>query len=193
MRSNRWATYQSLPGNLPQDYKNWVALWNSTQPNPAGEPLARAPVSDNSQTGVLVLPYDLQKTDYCLTYQCGETAKTMCAIATIPLGSSKPAMESWVTLTIKSLTSAGITIEYSALPNYNPNANGNWIGIWPGSGLPYPPSPDPIARYDILSPYSDEIVTIPFKPKVSQYILVYFTGAAHTSIASAIWFLIRDT
>lgn len=187
------AHYRSIAGNLPSEYKNNVALWKGLQPNLATKPLKTIAIESDSPTGDIHFPGGVQRTDYCITYQCGEAIGAMCAMATIPLDPPAPSTLTAVSMSIRELTSASITILYSTLPNYNPQQNKNWIGIWPGTGIPYPPAPDPVALIQITSPYNTYVVKIAFEPMPLPYTLVYFAGPDRSNIAAALSFNVQGS
>jgi hypothetical protein len=187
------AHYQSIAGNLPNQYKNNIALWKALQPNVANQPLKTLAIGSDSPSGDIHFPGGVEQTGYCITYQCGEPIGTMCAMATIPLAPPSPSTLTTVSMEIRGLTSASITILYRTLPNYNPQQNRNWVGIWPGTGIPYPPAPDPVASSQITSPYNEYIVQFVFEPLPLAYTLAYFTGPDRSNIAAALCFNVQGS
>ncbi len=182
------AHYTSLPGNQPETYANNVALWNGLQPNLSAGPIETTEITGNAQSGDVYIPVGLQRTDYCMTYQCGSGMATMCAMVTIPLQSPQPSTLTAVSITVRDLSAASITFQYGTLPGYDPQANRNWIGIWPGRGIPYASLAPPVAKGNIQAPYSEYIVNMEFSPVLSQYTAVYFTGPSLSNIAAAVCF-----
>jgi hypothetical protein len=183
------AHYIGLPGNLAKTYRNNVALWESPQPNPAIKPKGFGYPYDDSPSGDIVVPCGLSSTDYCLTYQSGAALSTMAAMATVPVGSGTAPVYTGVTMEVVAITTSTVTILYNTLPNYNPQASNNWIGIWTGTGIPYAGLP-PLAKAEIQNPYQKYFVEISlqFQPFLAPYLAVYFTGPESTDIAAALSF-----
>lgn len=178
--------YTSLPGNLPQQYGNTVTLWNSTIPNTQESPLVTAPVPDNSEVGDVWIPYGFQQSNYSVTYDTAGVT-SMCALVQIQLAAAALTIPTYVSLTISSLDSAGVTVIYSTLPGYTPATYKNWIGLWRGFESPYS-GDKPLAVAAITEDFTQGEVRILFSPGPFDYTLIYFMGESRPTAGAMLYF-----
>jgi hypothetical protein len=182
--------YDGIAGNQPGTYKNNLALWNGSLPNMTVDPLRVIAIESNNQPNSLPFEFEFEPTDYCITYQVGEDISTMCAMTSFSFSlkarilramafwrwkNAPPTPPDAVSIKIQKITTDSVQIIYNALPGYQPQKFGNWIGIWPGWAIPYG-SPEPLGRAKVGSDFSQGIVNIDpvsLCPGLS-YTLTYF-------------------
>lgn len=153
-------TCRGLGGNQPKDYFNSLALWSTSLPNLAAKPLKVIPMPSNNQPNRVVFAYDFVPTDYSLTYQVGPDPSTACAMTFLPLFPKHLRnVPTSVSLHILRVTTESIEVRYTTLPDYQPEKNGNWIGIWGGFMVPYA-APAPIWQSLITSRQSEDVVRL---------------------------------
>ncbi|MCK5057202.1 MAG: hypothetical protein KAT34_11140 [Candidatus Aminicenantes bacterium] len=80
--------YKGLDGNLPETYKNSIALWSGLLPNKQRKPIKRVNIKNDDQAGDVWIEYGFQQSYYSLTYQVGASLRTMCALAQLDLTSN---------------------------------------------------------------------------------------------------------
>lgn len=179
-------SYRSMPGNRPQSNGNSVALWDSTIPNLQSPPLAAAPVPTNLEVGDVYIPYQLQQSNYSVTYQT-DGYSTMNALAPVRLAPNAFEIPTFVSLTISSLDTSGVKVIYSTLPGYTPATYKNWVGLWRGFASPYSAG-SPMGRVPITEDYSQGEATIPFSPGPFDYTLIYFLGEKQLTAGALLYF-----
>jgi hypothetical protein len=181
--------YQGLSGNMPLTYKNSVALWNSLIPNVGapGQPLETTEIPTNDQPGSVFVEYPIVDTDYCLTYQVGESQTTMCALA--PHSSTMADLPTSIDIDIDDVTTNSVRVYYSTLPGYLPKSYNNWIGIWQGYAIPYR-APDFLASSPIPSDATEGYATLQNVSISSDftYTVIYFCGASRFEAAAVKYF-----
>jgi hypothetical protein len=181
-------TCRGLGGNQPKDYLNSLALWSTSLPNLAAKPLKLIQMPSNNQPNRVVFSYNFEPTDYSLTYQVGPDPSTACAMTFLllfPTGLRN--VPTSVSLDILRVTTESIEVRYTTLPGYQPEKNGNWIGIWRGFMVPYS-APAPIRQSLITSSQSEDVV------KLDQitlrgdldYTLIYFMEDRNPLTAGAL-------
>lgn len=182
--------YQSLPGNQPSVYNNFVAIWQSTM-IPWGQPPLRVQqVSGGGQSGSLVL-YDLsvQAKPYIIGYGVGPEITSIAASDVIYVGGQAAPCDAVVIGLAAPPEPDSLVVHYQTLPGYLPLTAKNWIGIWQGQASPYysgpplytaKPDQDVSEGYIAMNGLSLTIGT--------TYTLVYFTGAAQTEAAAILTF-----
>lgn len=81
--------YQTLPGYLPKQYKNWIGLWQGyASPYNAGPMLGKAAIKNDFSEGSVGIN-NVQigiKSNYTLIYFCGEGLTTAAAILNFSTG-----------------------------------------------------------------------------------------------------------
>jgi hypothetical protein len=180
-------TCRGLGGNQPKDYFNSLALWSTSLPNLAAKPLKVIPMPSNNQPNKVPFPYDFEPTDYSLTYQVGPHPSTACAMTVLLLFPTDLHVPTSVSLDILRVTTESIEVRYTTLPGYQPEKNGNWIGIWGGFMVPYA-APAPIGQSLITSSQSEDVVKLDQITLRSglHYTLIYFMQERNRLTAGAL-------
>lgn len=143
-------SYNTLPGNMPNTYGNFVAIWQNSNSIPwNSEPLKTQPIPDNTQKGSFNFTgLDIAKNQYIVGYSVGaklttgQTYGNVCSTAYAP--SSDPTQQ------VKEVSSLGLvfvgpsSLAFSfKLPNgCTPESNGAWCGMWRSSNGSYNNAPD---------------------------------------------------
>jgi hypothetical protein len=142
--------YVTSAVNKPKSYANTFFVWKTTN---EVLPWGTAPV----KTVALAAdnPVSSQKIDfafelgqgYIIGYAVGADQSATCAAVYIPEGQHEDPTQyinSNTTIKINTFGSGFVQVDYDGLENYDPQANGNWIGIWEKGRVPY--SGDPMGK-----------------------------------------------
>jgi len=181
--------YQTLPGNQPNSYGNFVAIWQSTMIPWGVPPLKRQAIPTDGQSGSTTLTgLAVQEKPYIVGYGTGTDITTIAASAIIYVGGqSGPSVS--VTIGLASIASDSLVVHYMTLPGYLPLTSKNWVGLWQGTASPYY-SGAPMARgapdQDVSEGYiALNGLSLPFG---TTFTLVYFTGPDKTEAAAILTF-----
>jgi hypothetical protein len=189
-------TYDTMPGNQPVTYGNTVFLWQtSSQSIPTGvSPTSTASVSPNQPNGSSAFSASVGVLSYLLGYATGPSVRNVCATVFIPVSGANVNQS-------PSISSAGygptsITYNYSVPGGTQPQADGDWVGIWQGQGVGVLYAVPPLAFAQVPQNFSSgqgfiNNVTL---LRNTQYTLGYFKGGfaapkpSQTTLASSYTF-----
>jgi hypothetical protein len=144
-------SYDTLPGNQPSSYGNYVAIWQNQGQIPFNQtPLATYPIKANTQAGSINVP-NLQITanSYIVAYCVGPALTTgqihgnACSTVAIPsLNVGGPNVNVLTSMSIADIGTTSLAVNF-ILPNgETPQANGAWIGVWESSVASYSNPPN---------------------------------------------------
>ncbi len=134
-------SYNTMPGNQPQDCGNYVALWQNYYAIPWEiAPLKTQSINMNTPMGDMVFG-DLEVTNksYIVGYAAGpeltngnrQAHGNMCATALIPAKGCKETQKDFTpNLTMYYIGTDSVPMGYRLPPGEKPQTNGAWIGIW---------------------------------------------------------------
>ncbi|HEY6327914.1 MAG TPA: hypothetical protein VI756_01160 [Blastocatellia bacterium] len=186
--------YQTLPGNQPQTYQNFVAIWQSSVIPWTAPPLKPpTPLKSNSQSGSLVLDgLTITRSTYVIGYGVGQDISNICASAVLNAGGLMSPPSS-VQIGINFVGTDAVSVNYQTLSGYRPKTYKNWVGLWKGYASPYTGGP-PMGRADIPTDSSEGSVGINDVPMAinSNYTVIYFVGAEQTQAAAILSFNTAD-
>jgi hypothetical protein len=146
-------TYDTPNGNLPVTYANQILVFPG---GPAIPPVTRPAGAGPAGTGGGAIVYPAQGTSfgsqpYVVAYSVGPypitqgipTYPDIAATAYLPTGVNETEATVFTssTLGIQTAQSAFISWTYSLPAGVDPQANGAWIGLWPGTLVPYGVAP----------------------------------------------------
>jgi hypothetical protein len=147
--------YITPPANLPNSYGNNIYVWPTTGPtipwlNKPISPATAVP-TDNS-TSVLPVNYPAQEKGYIIGYGVAPTPNGVCASVYIPSPTAAPTEYQYAntSITVPYVGLNLVQVQYTTLPTYDPGGNGNWIGMWQGTQVPY--SGEPMAGGYLVVP-----------------------------------------
>ena len=139
-------TYKTMPGNQPNSYGNYVAIWQNTNSIPfnAPPPLKRQKIDTNTPDGDMVFSdLDVTNNSYIVGYSVGpelgggnqQKQGNICATDFIPaIGESdptSPASRSFSpSLEMLHIGATSIAVQFDLPSGELPQSNGAWIGIW---------------------------------------------------------------
>ncbi len=141
--------YNTLPGNRPNSYGNYVAIWQNHNSIPWNTPpLKVQKIVDNTPSGSMTFGgLDITQNSYILGYSVGPELSSphqpqgnICSTVFVPeSGGSTPTSEnSQPSLTYIPGGSTSVSVNFNNLPSgILPQTNGAWIGIWQGSQASY--------------------------------------------------------
>jgi hypothetical protein len=195
--------FKSLPANRPQQYNNFIAIWEGTSVPWGTEPLKKKIISTDAPDGSIAMDeIQIQDKPYILVYGMGSDLGSICATALVH-ESNKLKNQAQkdlnltqhvsITISIVSLSSDSLVVFYQTPRGYLPAHYKNRISIWEGEASPYN-APKPIQSKEIDQDYSMGTValnTLGLK-RNTTYTLVYFTGESQTSAACILIFKTDD-
>lgn len=175
-------TYSTLPGNQPTTYQNYVAVWGtSVVPWSAAALAAPTAIPSNYQSAnFTVSNLQLADTTYIIGYGVGPPGSpdwpAICASAVVNQG-GQAGVTDRVSLTINSIGSTSLAVNYHTLSGYQPGLAANWIGLWTGQVSPYFAGP-PMATVMVTGPNEGTVVMNQgvFITVSTTYTLIYFMG-----------------
>jgi hypothetical protein len=174
--------YTGLPGNRPQTYKNFVAIWSATVIPWTAPPLRQVEIPSNSESGTVIIDgLTITKSGYIIGYGVGSTITTICASAVMNPGdqtspAAAPSPQS-VQINVQYVGTNSVAVTYQALTGYLPHTSDNWVGLWRGMVSPYN-SPKPLGVAVIPKDSTEGTVAIN-NVEIginSTYTLIYFMG-----------------
>lgn len=170
--------YFGLPGNQPNTYNNFVAIWEATAIPWQAEPLRRITIPGNGQMGNIAID-EAMITDnaYIVGYGVGPDIANICASAPIGAISKELEPSANVRIDLLEVNPGFIRFRYETLAGYLPHTYNNWIGLWPGYVSPYN-APQFMAQAAIpLDSTVGELCirNIKISPGI-PYTLIYFVG-----------------
>ncbi len=182
-------TYTGLPGNQPQSYGNFVALWQATVVPWTVPPIKKVPISQNTESGSMVLDgLTIVASSYILGYGTGPEITTLAATALLSAGGLRAAPAS-VSIGINQIGPTSLSVHYQTLAGALPRTYGHRIGLWKGYASPYnAPLPIRIAAVESDSSEDDVGMNDIQLAIRTTYTLVYFTGREPTSAAAILTF-----
>lgn len=185
--------YTGLPGNQPQSYKNFVAIWQSSVIPWGNLPLSRQDIGDNSEQGSIVLSgLTITRSSYIVGYGVGPDVSNISCCAIISAGGLL-APPTTVGIGLDNVGITSLTVNYQTLAGYTPNTYENWIGLWKGYASPFNGTA-PLAKVSITDDSNQGSIGINNVPLGinTEYTLVYFCGAAYTTAAAILTFNTND-
>jgi hypothetical protein len=200
-------SYTTIPGNQPNTYGNFIALWQNSDPSIPWNtaPLATYAVPTNTPNGAFVFTgLNVTTLSYVIGFSVGPVLSgnaqkngNICASAFIP-GSNSPTPSVFnPTLTLVYDGPYALAVGY-ALPNgILPQSNGAWIGLWRNGSPSYTQAPDSVAQVTLNAPNGTVAMNNIILGRGNTYTVGFFTsgykgtmGNAQTAIASYVTFTV---
>ncbi len=148
--TNLQVDYNTLSGNMPQTYGNYLAIWQDNQGVIPYNQTAQntTPVSGNTQAGSTTFPVtSLNVNGYVVAFAVGkqltapaQTYGNACSTAFLPPGSG-PVIYTPGSLSYNSNGSNNLNLNYALPVGDMPSANGAWVGLWNGTLASYTSAP----------------------------------------------------
>jgi len=183
--------YNTLPGNTPKSYSNFLAIWESTIVPWTVAPLATQPIIGDTQQGsVSFSNLSIQNKAYIIGYAVGPDITDICATATVFAGGQTGANSQFSTsIGIAHVDDDTIVVQYYCCLGYQPQPAKNWIGLWQGPASPFY-SGAPLYKQSVTNSSATGTVvmngvTLTF---ATQYTLVYFMGPNLSDAAAILTF-----
>ncbi len=187
--------FETLPGNTPNTYGNWVGLWPNTNVIPwktAAQASAVIPTDtrdgDSTLTNLV-----LGDVSYMLGYAVGPEAAVgqkngcICSTAFIPAAGSDYVYFQ-TTMTLGKVTPSSVAVQYTAPAGNTPAANGSWIGLWRGSQASYINPPEAQTGISDNASAGTAIIQGVTLQRGETYTLGYFMSQAQTTLAAILSF-----
>jgi hypothetical protein len=179
--------YDTMPGNQPSSYADTVFIWQTSQQEiPVGMPwLNKHQIPNNTPNGDDT--FDALKVtteSYLLGFGVGPEVRNICATIFVPaeaVGGDPTLWTPAAVVTAKGTNS--VTYQFSMPPGSQPQADGDWVGLWEGQ----PPSalygvpPNWFAQVPVNSSKGNGSINGVTILRGTQYTLGYFKGGFQTS------------
>lgn len=185
--------YSGLPGNQPETYANYVAIWESTVIPWGVNPIKEVKIPNNAMSGTVVISgLTITMSTYIIGYSIGAEFSDIACSALLSAGGLRGAPTN-VSIGLDFVGSDSLSINYQTLLGYKPATYGNWIGLWKGYYSPYVPS-TPVGKVKITSDSTQGSVGMNNVPLGinSDYTLVYFLGESETKATAILYFNTSD-
>jgi hypothetical protein len=153
--------YSCLPGNQPNTYGNFAAIWQNSNSIPYGTPPLHAfPVIGNTKDGSFNFSgLDLTNNSYIVGFSVGQVLSTpstqaygnICSTAFIPSKNGTPDIFD-PSLSIQYIGTNSVSLEFNLPENILPKSNSAWIGIWRSGQPSYTTPPLATAAISVEAP-----------------------------------------
>ncbi len=141
-------TCDTMPGNMPKTYKNFVAIWQNQNQIPWNQdPLQKQDVKNDTQAFSTVFKQlDVTNNSYIIGYSVGDKETNICTTAFIEKDKFDPQKCKTFQTSISPnfIGTNNVFMNFNTPDGYMPKTNGNWIGIWRSSTVTY--GVEPIAK-----------------------------------------------
>ncbi len=183
-------SYDTLPGNVPSTYGNFVAIWQNQNQIPWNQdPLKTQAISTNSQAGSLAfteLP-SIDNNSYIIGYSVGPLKEkgeglkygNICSTAFVPAASNHGETRYQYfrsEITLQHVGTTSVVVQFNLPDGYQPAANKNWMGIWRSSAASYNNPPDYAAPITINSSFGTSAFNNVRIGRGLTYTIAYFMG-----------------
>ena len=142
-------SYETLPGNMPSTYNNFIAIWQNSDSIPWNqEPIAIQEISSNSPKGTINFPnLSITKNTYIIGYSVGPRLTTgqkfgnICSTSFI-IDSNTSSINFSSSLKLVFVGTDSIAFNYNLPVGITPQSNLAWAGIWRSNNASYTNRPD---------------------------------------------------
>jgi len=146
-------SYDTMPGNMPNTYGNFLAIWQNQNQIPWNqEPLKAQPIPTNTQAGSLVFPgLSVTNNSYIIGYSVGPEKTdgpkygNICSTAFVPAKADSvptPYQYFQTYLVLQYVGTTSVAVQFYTPTGYQPASNKNWMGLWRGETASYTNPPD---------------------------------------------------
>ncbi len=189
--------YTTFDNNKPKTNKNTIYVWEAASdiiPWNGKDPIASQLVSKDQYIGTEEVEFDYQPDiGYIVGYATANDPMTICASLFIPPNGAEEKSKHLTLFSDVKYSSDYVRVRYQTLESYQPNANGNWVGLWKGSHVDMYGNVKPPLT---VVPYNNETGSVTIKDGVkivigTQYTVGYMMApweAGKTSLASSVTF-----
>jgi hypothetical protein len=184
-RSGITYCYETMPGNRPATYGDTVFLWaTSEQRIPVEQPplaTQRAPNNEPGGCGTFD-GLNPMNDSYLLGFGVGPEVRNVCATILVPaqtVGGAPTICLPGVQVTMWG--SSGVGFQFHMPPGSQPEANGDWAGLWEGQGpsVLYDVPPNWVTRI-VGNAHSGTAFVEGTIVRGKEYTLGYFKGGYQT-------------
>lgn len=138
--------FNTLPGNQPSSYGNMVAIWQNQNQVPWNQtPLNTQSIQNNSQAGSVVFTgLNLTINSYIVGFAVGPKISNICSTVFVPASSGSIVNDTrfQTNISIGTLGSTSLSVNYTTPTGYTPKTNKNWLGIWLSNAASYTNQPE---------------------------------------------------
>lgn len=124
-------SYDTLPGNQPATYQNFVGVWDSENVGYDQPPIARQNIATNTQSGTVFIDnLNPANVPYIFGYAVGPDVDAVCATTFIAPG--QPPVNFSSSLMLLQVTADRITVHYDFPSGFVPGVVGSSVVVWKG-------------------------------------------------------------
>lgn len=187
-------SYDTLPGNQPNTYGNKLFIWQNDNQVPWGtDPLNQQNIATNTQAGSAVFTgLEVTKNSYIVGYGVGPDVSDVCATAFVPAESDESEGSEYPTsslvLSLKFVGTNSVAVGYQGLTGYQPQTEGNWLGMWQNNAASYNTPPQWKTEPSGDSPGGTAAFNNVTIVRDSAYTVAYFMGTKQTTMAATLTF-----
>ncbi|PWW00608.1 hypothetical protein DFR52_103816 [Hoeflea marina] len=168
--------YTTFTNNRPKDYSNTIYVWEGGPDVPwqrIDSFVGESVIEGNTYTGIqrVNFPYDVGK-DYVVGYAVASTPGATCSALYLPKDNQETTSEN-LTVGFSAIGPGAVKVNYRCLPQYNPVAFKNWVGIYNGPRADY--DGKPLDAANVPFPNTNGSATIPIQLQIgATYTVGYY-------------------
>lgn len=179
-------SYDGMPGNQPNDYQNYIALW----PNDASIPWNADPEqvqlidSNRPSDDTVFHNLDVTNNSYIIGYAVGpklsprkQLQGNICSFVTVPSIGSAVAPETFEpSLTMTHVGTNSVAARFNLPTGIQPQTNGAWVGIWRAARASYSNAPEASAAVIVDAGQGDCFINGVTIRRGQTYTMAFFTS-----------------
>jgi len=142
--------YKGIPGNQPNTYGNYLAIWQGSDIPWNTAPLATQTIVSNTPDGSVTFPVAIGTNSYIVGYAVSpqltapkQLDGNVCASAVIPPSGGQTPPPFTPSLMVTYVSSDAVAVQFSLPAGCLPQTNGAWIGLWESGQPSYITTPKP--------------------------------------------------
>lgn len=124
--------FDTLPGNLPATNGNLVAIWQNAGIPYGQAPMQKANITKNQPTGDQIFEFPIQRKPYVCAYGTSDTGTAWAGTVQFTPGMGLQGISFVTQIDLVATGADSLLALFKSPLGNNPNANGNWIGLWQG-------------------------------------------------------------
>lgn len=186
--------YTTFDTNKPKTYGNTLYVWEAAGPVIPWDNLSsfvgQKTISEDSHSNSERIPFNYKVSQgYIVGYAVGPDPAATCAAIYLP-PNDEPLDSTSLSLRFSTFAPGAVIVSYTALDQYNPKSNKNWVAIWNGPRANY--NGDFLKAADIPYPNTSGKATIQHPLLIgATYTVGYFMTAmpsGKTTLAAQVTF-----
>lgn len=124
--------YGTVPGNQPATNGNLVAIWQNNGIPWGQTPMQKQSITKNDPTGDQIFEFNIQRLPYVVAYGTSDTNKAWAGTLQFTPGQGTDGVPFVTQIDVSAAGADSLLASFNTPLLNNPNANGNWVGLWQG-------------------------------------------------------------